>query len=428
MTGPFALGFSGGGDSTALLHALRALWPDRTLYALIVDHRLRPESTAEARQSAACAQALGAEPVVLTWDAPRPGQGAARTARHRLLAQACAARGVQLLCLAHTLDDRVETLRMRAARGGGWRTLTGMAALDPAPVWPEGRDLVLARPFLTLRRAELRLWLEQIGARWIDDPSNDDPAYERVRWRRRAFSPDSAAERALLALSDQAQAADRLMGAAAWRLVADASELTGWGGARLAASRFGAVAEPVALRALEALIVAVSGAPAPPRRAVLARMRQALVQGEAVTGGGVMLTQQGVLGRDPGAAAGRVDGAPGAPALALEAGEAGVFDGRWAVRAQAGPVRVQALGDAPPPDDAALSGVPAVLRSGLAVAVDPGTGAVHALPEVNGAHRDAMTLLCAHRLRRCLLPPEPPAWFDGMKPAAHLRAALAKSV
>ena len=82
MTDTLALGYSGGGDSTALLHALKACFPGVALHALIVDHGLRPESAEEAADNADYARDLGAEPHILRWSSPRKNQAAARHARH----------------------------------------------------------------------------------------------------------------------------------------------------------------------------------------------------------------------------------------------------------------------------------------------------------------------------------------------------------
>ncbi len=416
-----ALGLSGGGDSTALLLALRAALPEVTLHALIVDHGLRPESAGEAELAAASARAAGAEACILRWPAPRAGQGHARAARHRLLAAAARDAGAQVLCLGHTLDDRIETLRMRAGRPGEETRMTGPAALDPSPAWPEGEGLILARPLLGLRREELRAYLDAAGARWIEDPSNEDRAYERIRLRQTPIPPSE--EELLLRRSDAAQATRARLHSRAVSLIKQACVLTAWGGAHLDRRAFEAANREVALKALETLLLALSGAAAPPAPARLEGLLAALLTGHAASAGGACLTAGGVIGRDAGAA-GRADGAEGVSALILSAGETGVFDGRWRVRVER-PVRIQPLGgrEAAPARD-----VPPALRPGLAAIHDGLDGSrlgVAGLDRIEGV---TVENLAPARINARLLPCKPPTWFDGVKIAAHVRAALAKPV
>lgn len=416
MSGAFALGFSGGGDSTALLHALTLAFPDRTLHALIVDHGLRDESAEEAERNAAYARALGAVPTILPWSSPVSGQGAARQARHRLLAKACEDRGINLLCLGHTLDDRIETLRMRANRTGSWRTLTGMTARDASPIWPEGRSLVIARPFLGVRREHLRHWLKSIKASWVEDPSNDNPVYERVRYRADAYPDGSAAEKGLISLSEQSLDAERLLRASAHRLFKRAVTLHAWGGAQLHPALKTAV-EPVALRVMEAALLAISGRSDVPAPAALKRFLDAFVHGQAMTSAGVLLSADGYMGRDPGAVLGRSDGGVNCLELGLKSGQAGVFDGRWQGRADRDLV-VRALGDSPAPKSCDLSAVPHAHRSTLTGVFDSQTGEAFALLGVSIATHDTWSLLSELRVQRWLLPPAPPSWFDGNKCAS----------
>lgn len=208
---------SGGGDSLALLLLLDAFLRQRPdlplrLLAVTVDHGLRPEAAEEARQVAAFCANLGIPHRVMRWDGPKPASRiseAAREARQRLLAQAATDAGADIVFLAHTADDQVETVAMRMARGGG----RGLAGIAPATLY-ENRVWFL-RPLLGARRADLRSFLAERNVRWIEDPSNTNPRYERARVRR-ALSEEEIAR--LLAVARDAAERREALGreVAAW--------------------------------------------------------------------------------------------------------------------------------------------------------------------------------------------------------------------
>ncbi|PST18592.1 tRNA lysidine(34) synthetase TilS [Mesorhizobium plurifarium] len=188
---------SGGSDSMGLLVALHSALaaderPGFSLAACTVDHALRPQSAREAEDVAAFCAALGIAHRTSRWVGAKPSTGiqaAARNKRYELLAEAAEALGADCIATGHTRDDQQETVAMRGARrkddgrhdlegegqGGG-----GMAA---AMLY--GRRIWVLRPFLALGRAQIRSLLEARGVAWIDDPSNTNPAFERVRVRAR---------------------------------------------------------------------------------------------------------------------------------------------------------------------------------------------------------------------------------------------------
>jgi tRNA(Ile)-lysidine synthase len=185
------LAVSGGADSMALMHLARRWVDARSIAPVIivatVDHQLRAASRTEAEWVAGEARALGFEAHVLTWDGEKPGSGiqsAARDARYRLLAGLATSlpgRPVAVVT-AHTEDDQAETVLMRLARGSG---VDGLAGMPAARTTGEARDgVVLARPFLGVPGARLREVLAAAGRRWLEDPSNHQMRFERVRVRK----------------------------------------------------------------------------------------------------------------------------------------------------------------------------------------------------------------------------------------------------
>ncbi|MFN3502276.1 MAG: tRNA lysidine(34) synthetase TilS [Allorhizobium sp.] len=210
---------SGGSDSLGLLLSLkRAIdghtYPHRhSLSAATIDHGLRPEAADEAEQIAILCGELGISHRIERWTGEKPTTGlsaAAREARYRLLAHAADTYDADAIVTGHTLDDQIETVAMRAGRSAD--AVLGLSGMAPATLYA-GRLWIL-RPFLRTRRATIRSCLQAAGRTWIDDPSNDDSRYERVRTRRAVPTVDlaviDASARQRTSLS--AQAADWLKG------------------------------------------------------------------------------------------------------------------------------------------------------------------------------------------------------------------------
>ncbi|MFT4162596.1 tRNA lysidine(34) synthetase TilS, partial [Shinella sp.] len=196
---------SGGSDSKGLLVALATLCatgrhPHITLSACTVDHGLRAGSAGEAAAVAALCTRHGIPHVTQRWQGAKPQAGlqaAARAKRYEFLCDAAVEMQADAILSAHTRDDQAETVAMRAARAADGIGLSGMAdavLLDGA-VW-------LLRPFLGIDRETIRSFLREKGEGWIDDPSNANPRFERVRIRTRgdaAAVPPTPGERLSLA-------------------------------------------------------------------------------------------------------------------------------------------------------------------------------------------------------------------------------------
>ena len=356
---PWGLAVSGGGDSTALLHA--AARTEGALRAATVDHGLRAEAADEARAVGLSCRALGiAHEVLCAGLSPGPRlQSRARDARYGLLAEWARSHGLGTVLVAHTADDVAETLLMRLARGSGIDGLARMRAR-----WTVG-DQRFDRPFLDLPRATLRDALRSDGIGWIDDPSNSDPAQERARIRAAIAALDLPAEALARSAARLAHARDSL----SLRLAEIARDLVRQDGGDLMIGRDGLArlrsAEPEQARRLAvAALRWIGGAPYPPRGADLARLLDAISRGRPATLAGCLALPDGSacrLTRERARAAGPVPFGQD-------------WDGRWRVTAPQGADReglsVGALGAdvAATPwrgtgrPRAALCGTPAVRR------------------------------------------------------------------
>ena len=283
--GPFerrprlAIAVSGGPDSLALC-LLAERWArarDGTVVGLIVDHGLRPTSTAEARQAASWLAARGIAQRILPWPGPKPATGiqaAARAARYELLAGWCRAAGVLHLLLGHQQDDQAETVALRAARGSGPDGMAGMAAVR------EIAGLRLLRPLLGVPKATLVAFLAAERQAWLDDPSNLAPGFARAGLRR--GPPLDGAALGALAQARAAARADRERAAAAW--LARHARIDGAGFVTLDRAALEAAPCTLARRILQQTLLAVGGAPYPPRRARLERLVAAVRSASARRG------------------------------------------------------------------------------------------------------------------------------------------------
>lgn len=264
-----AVAVSGGGDSVALLHLLSKYSGVR---AVTVDHGLRPESADEAAGVATLCNVLNIPHTTLKWqDWDRSGnlQNAARNARLDLISAWAKDAGVTHVALGHTLDDQAETVLMRLVRGSGVDGLSGMAAarVDGAVTW--------LRPLLNTGRQELREYLRDQAISWIDDPSNDDPRYDRVKTRQvlAQLSVLGLSATGLVETATRMQSARVALELQTLELSENCGEITECGEVILNQTKFLQAPPEIQHRLLAAALMWVSGQPYRPRfdslRAVL---------------------------------------------------------------------------------------------------------------------------------------------------------------
>ena len=286
------LAVSGGGDSMSLMW-LAAQWAGQTqqppkLTVLSVDHGLRPGSAEDASWVVEQAGALGLAGAMLEWHGAKPTTGVqarARQARYDLLIGWCIDHGAGALVTAHSLEDQAETFLMRLARGSG---VDGLSAMRPEreEAREEGREdrIAILRPLLGVSGARLRSTLVAAGVRWLEDPANRDPHFERVRWRSTlARLEQEGLAPAMIALSARRlQRASQALEHATSKLEADVVEQD----AKQASFRLAAVQdapEELMLRLLKRLIMRYGAGGEPPELAALERLGEWIAQG--VSGG-----------------------------------------------------------------------------------------------------------------------------------------------
>ena len=285
--GPFeqtphlAVACSGGPDSLALT-VLADAWARGTggrVTALIVDHAMRPESAAEAVTVRDGLIAAGVEAVLLTHRGPAPKsdrQAAARATRYALMTEWCRGAGVLHLLLGHHRGDQAETLMLRLGRGSG---TDGLAAMAPVS---ENPHLRLLRPLLGVPRDRLAGFLRSRGLDWVEDPSNEDASFARVRMRRLlpGLGQEGFTERRLAATARRIARARVALETAATDVLARCAAIYPEGYAMVSPRDLLEAPEEIGLRALSRLLTCIGGNRHGPRMERLERLYEWLVRGE----------------------------------------------------------------------------------------------------------------------------------------------------
>jgi len=276
-----ALAVSGGADSLALM-LLAHRWAAGTesaprILVYSVDHGLRPEAAGEVAMVQQLAASLGLPARGLFWAGDKPGTGiqeAARIARYRLMGRAMAEDGVTVLLTAHHRQDQAETVLMRLAHGSGIEGLKGMTSMT------EIEGVRVHRPLLDIDPAALREVVDEAGIVPVDDPSNADPHYERVRWR--SLGPQLASlgldADALTLFAGRMAEADAAIAQMADGCFAEIVRLDGFGSARIELAPFIGLSPAISTRLLGRVLNIVGGRQKPRALGQVERLRQSIAE------------------------------------------------------------------------------------------------------------------------------------------------------
>jgi tRNA(Ile)-lysidine synthase len=177
----YLVAYSGGLDSTVLLHALHQVGARAVpLVAVHVNHGLQPDAAAWEQHCARFAERLGvryeSRSIKIAASDPRGVEAAAREQRYQVLAELV--RPGDHVLTAHHEEDQAETLLLNLMRGSGTAGLAGIGARQP---FGEG---LLLRPLLGVPRREIEAYAAAHALEWCDDPSNADSGFDRNFLRR----------------------------------------------------------------------------------------------------------------------------------------------------------------------------------------------------------------------------------------------------
>ena len=180
----FAIAVSGGSDSLALsiLAKLYSLEQNSDFATLIIDHGLRKESAYEARQTYKVLKKNNIKAEILTYRGTKFTsniQKKARDLRYDLFQKYCKKNKIRFLILAHHQDDLIENFYIRLIRGSGIKGLTSLQNISEL-----NKNFYLLRPLLNFKKEELLNLTKKIFSTWIEDPSNLNDKFLRVRIRK----------------------------------------------------------------------------------------------------------------------------------------------------------------------------------------------------------------------------------------------------
>jgi tRNA(Ile)-lysidine synthase len=179
----FIVAVSGGPDSLALafLTKIYSIKNRINCRYFIVDHKLRKDSTDEANKVKKNLDKLNIKSEILTWYGKKPTnniQSLARKKRYDLLFSKCKQLKINNLVLGHHLDDLFENFFIRMLRGSGLR---GLVSLEKKIIL---NKINLIRPLLNFNKKDLEFISNHVFSFFIEDPSNEDIKYTRIRIRK----------------------------------------------------------------------------------------------------------------------------------------------------------------------------------------------------------------------------------------------------
>jgi len=178
----FLVAVSGGPDSLALsfLAKIYSIKKFIDVKYFIVDHRLRKNSTSEAKYVQKKLKEFSIKLDILTWKGTKPKkniQSIAREKRYKLLTDVAKKYKIQNILLGHHLDDLFENFFIRILRGSG---LKGLISLDKET---NKNQVDLIRPLIEIDKKDLIYLSNFIFGTYIKDPSNEEDKYRRVKVR-----------------------------------------------------------------------------------------------------------------------------------------------------------------------------------------------------------------------------------------------------
>ena len=180
----YAVAISGGPDSLALAYfckCISTIYNTKIQYYL-VDHKLRKESTKEANTVLQNLKKLKIKCKILTWKGQKPKsniQSIARNKRYALLKNECKKNRIPFLLLGHHIDDLYENFLLRILRGSG---LKGMVSMDRVAK-NDIDNITIIRPLIDIKKSELKKISKLVFNFFIEDPSNNDENFKRIRIR-----------------------------------------------------------------------------------------------------------------------------------------------------------------------------------------------------------------------------------------------------
>ena len=284
LKSPVAVAVSGGRDSLSLFHFLSTKY--KKITALIVDHKLRKESTEEANNVAEYIKSIGGEIHIVSWDGEKPTSNiheVARNKRYELLLNYCNSNNIEHLFVGHNQDDQAETLFHRIYRGTGTTGLKGMNEKElRGTVW-------LHRPMLYTTRAEITEYAKKNKIPFIDDPSNLKEDFERVKIRKflnSHYDYETLIKRFSL-LSENSKRADDFINTEVKKFFEENIQASVLGFWQINLHKLTKAHEEIKFRFLSNIIQIFSTPQHPPRLDSIKKLNESLINGISTVLGGV---------------------------------------------------------------------------------------------------------------------------------------------